>query len=92
MREQGFGAAADAALTHMPAGHLKAAVAAIPDECIDRLVIAGTPEDCRARLAAYEGVVDEIVLLNALPAGDDGVEESYASLMQLVESHRNHAT
>lgn len=82
----------DAALTHMPAGHLEAAVAAIPDECIDSLVIAGTPEDCRARLTVYESVVDEIVLLNALPAGDDGVEESYASLMQLVESHRNHAT
>ena len=92
MREQGFGAAADAALTLMPAGNLEAAVAAIPDECIDRLVIAGTQEDCRARIAAYEGVVDEIVLLNALPAGDAGVEESYASLMQLVESHRNQAT
>ena len=72
--------------------YLAAAVAAIPDECIDSLVIAGTPEDCRARLTVYESVVDEIVLLNALPAGDDGVEESYASLMQLVESHRNHAT
>jgi 5,10-methylenetetrahydromethanopterin reductase len=53
MREQGFGVAADALLKLMPAGDLEASVASIPDECIDRLVIAGTPEDCRARIASY---------------------------------------
>jgi alkanesulfonate monooxygenase SsuD/methylene tetrahydromethanopterin reductase-like flavin-dependent oxidoreductase (luciferase family) len=83
MREQGFGAAADALLKLMPAGDLEASVAAIPDECVDRLVIAGTQDDCRRRLASYEGVLDEMVLLNAMPAADGDVVDSYAALIAL---------
>lgn len=67
MREQGFSAAADACLLHMPAGRLAQAMEAIPDECIDRLTITGTPAECAARLATYRGVVDELLLLNASP-------------------------
>jgi probable F420-dependent oxidoreductase len=35
------------------AGDRKAAVAAIPDEVVDDLVVHGTPERCRARIAEY---------------------------------------
>jgi len=84
MREQGFGAAADALLKLMPTGKLEAAVAAIPDECVDRLVIAGTPDDCRARLAAYEGILDEMLLLNAMPVIDGDVMNAYRPLMDLA--------
>ena len=84
MREQGFGAAADALLKLMPAGDLEASVNAIPDACVDRLVIAGTPEDCRARLASYAGVLNEMLLLNAMPAMDGDIIERYASLMALT--------
>lgn len=83
MREQGFSVAADALLKLMPAGDLEASVAAIPDECVDRLVIAGTPDDCRARLASYEGVLDEMLLLNTIPPTAGDVIESYASLIAL---------
>ena len=84
MREQGFAAAADACLRHMPAGEVAAAMAAIPDACVDQLTIAGTPAECRARLAAYADVVDEILLLNVLPAVNGDVMGSYRSLLSLA--------
>jgi len=82
MREQGFSDAADALLKLMPAGELEASVDAIPDECVDRLAIAGTPDECRARIASYDGVVNELLLLNVSPAAD--MAASYAPLMQLA--------
>jgi alkanesulfonate monooxygenase SsuD/methylene tetrahydromethanopterin reductase-like flavin-dependent oxidoreductase (luciferase family) len=64
LREQGFSAAADAAQKLVPQGKLKQAAEAIPDEAIDRLTIAGAPEECRQRIAAYEGVVEEVLCVN----------------------------
>ena len=84
MREQGFGAAADALLTLMPEGKLEAAVEAIPDECLDQLVIAGTPAECRTRLASYDGILDEMLLLNALPAIDGDIIAAYEPLMEIA--------
>ena len=86
MREQGFGKAADALLKLMPAGELEASVDAIPDECVDRLAIAGTPKECRERIASYEGVVDELLLANVAPATDGDIISAYAPLMQLAGS------
>ncbi|MBK6660710.1 MAG: LLM class flavin-dependent oxidoreductase [Proteobacteria bacterium] len=83
MREQGFGAAADAALLHMPKGNLAAAMAAISDACLDTLTIAGTPAECRERIAAYAGVVDELLLLNVLPRADGHALMAYQGLMGL---------
>ncbi len=83
MREQGFGAAADAALEHMPAGRLEAAMAAIPDACLDTLTIAGTPAECRARIAQYVGVVDELLLLNVMPPAAGNTVLGYQPLMTL---------
>ncbi|MFP6682408.1 MAG: hypothetical protein VCB07_09450, partial [Gammaproteobacteria bacterium] len=84
MREQGFGDVADKLLKLMPAGKLEASVDAIPDECIDRLVIAGTLEECRERLATYEGVVDELLLANFTPSADGNIVSAYEALMSLA--------
>ena len=35
------------------AGDRKAALAEIPDEVVDELVVHGSPEECRARIDAY---------------------------------------
>ncbi len=83
LREQGFAQAADAALRHMPAGELEAAAEAIPDACLDRLAIAGTPDECRKRLAEYEGVVDELALVNVLPPQADDPRDAYTTLFTL---------
>lgn len=84
MREQGFATVADQLLKTMPAGKLEAAVAAIPDECVDQLAIAGTLEECRDRLASYDGVVDELLLLNAMPATAGEPHKAYAGAMLLA--------
>lgn len=84
MREQGFSDVVDTLLKLMPAGKLEASVDAIPDECVDRLAVAGTLADCRKQIAAYEGVVDELLLGNVTPAPDGDLTGSYAPLMQLA--------
>ena len=87
MREQGYATTVDALLNLMPAGRLDAAVDAIPDEVVDRLVIAGTPTECRARLDDYVGVVDELLLLNAMPGSSGDAVASYAPLLALLRQY-----
>ncbi|MSR15765.1 MAG: LLM class flavin-dependent oxidoreductase [Gammaproteobacteria bacterium] len=84
MREQGFTTTVDALLKLAPAGALEAAADSIPDEVIDRLVIAGTPAECFARIKDYEGVVDELLLLNAM-GGD--VQTSHTPLLALIRDY-----
>jgi alkanesulfonate monooxygenase SsuD/methylene tetrahydromethanopterin reductase-like flavin-dependent oxidoreductase (luciferase family) len=61
LREQGFTAAADAAKKYMPEGKLQKAAEAMTDDVIDRVTIAGAPEECRQRIAEYQQVVDEVL-------------------------------
>ncbi len=85
LREQGFSAAADAAQKLVPAGKLKQAADTIPDEAIDRLTIAGTPAECRKRIAQYEGIVEEVICVNvsyATPQMSDPLG-SYRSIINL---------
>jgi alkanesulfonate monooxygenase SsuD/methylene tetrahydromethanopterin reductase-like flavin-dependent oxidoreductase (luciferase family) len=71
----------------MPAGELERSVEAISDDCVDRLAIAGTLDDCLDRIASYQGVVDELLLLNILPPADgcDAID-AYQPLMQLARA------
>ncbi len=88
LREQGFSDAADAALHHMPAGELDRAVEAFPDECIDRVAIAGTPEECLARLATYQDTVDEVVCVNVTPPASEDPKPAYDSVFALANAYR----
>ena len=38
---------------HWAAGDRKAALAAIPDELVDQLIVHGSPEECREHVARY---------------------------------------
>jgi len=51
------------------AGDRKAAVAAIPDEVVDELVVHGTPADCRAHIARYVESGVTTPCLAVLPLG-----------------------
>lgn len=84
MREQGFADVVGLLLEAVERGTLESTLPAIPDELVDTLVIAGTPAECRARIAEYAGLVDELLLLNAMPAAPGRVVESYASLLGLI--------
>jgi alkanesulfonate monooxygenase SsuD/methylene tetrahydromethanopterin reductase-like flavin-dependent oxidoreductase (luciferase family) len=64
LRAQGFADAADAAAELVPAGRVREAMGHIDDEIVDRLTITGTPAACAARLAAYDGLADEVIGLD----------------------------
>lgn len=72
MQEQGFGAVVEALKRLVPAGRQEAALAAIPDEMVETLTFAGPLSAVRRRIAAYEGLVEELLLIDALP-GDAGL-------------------
>ncbi len=87
MREQGFADVVGQLQDGADAGALDAAIDCIPDELIDRLVIAGTPAECHARLAEYDGLLDELLLLNAMPPDGGGVLAAYTPLLALIAAH-----
>lgn len=58
----GFEAEAVAIQTAFRAGDETAMVDACPDEMVDALTFAGTPDEVRARLTAYEGIADRMKL------------------------------
>jgi alkanesulfonate monooxygenase SsuD/methylene tetrahydromethanopterin reductase-like flavin-dependent oxidoreductase (luciferase family) len=45
-------------------GRTEEVVAAMGDDLVDRLALAGTARECAARLRDYRGIVDEAILLN----------------------------
>jgi probable F420-dependent oxidoreductase len=53
------------------AGDRKAALAAIPDEVVDALVVHGTPQECRAHVQRYVDNGVTVPVLALLPGGDD---------------------
>ena len=64
LRQQGYVQLADDLTRLVAEGQLDKAHDAVPDEVVDDLVIAGTPDDCSRRLADYAGIVDEVVMVN----------------------------
>ena len=64
MRESGFSDAADAVALHMSEGKFEHACDAIPDQLLDTLTICGTEVQCRDQLNAFDGLIDEVILVN----------------------------
>jgi probable F420-dependent oxidoreductase len=58
----GFGAQAAAIREHFRRGDASAMADACPDEMVDAFLFAGTMDDVRAALTAYEGIADEVKL------------------------------
>lgn len=54
---------ADAATELAPQKRWVEAAATIDDELLDRLTFTGTPAQCAARVAEYDGLADEIIVL-----------------------------
>jgi alkanesulfonate monooxygenase SsuD/methylene tetrahydromethanopterin reductase-like flavin-dependent oxidoreductase (luciferase family) len=85
LRQQGFVQVADDLTRLVAEGQIAAAIDAVPDEVVDRLVIAGTPEECTRRVGEYAGIVDELVFVNAsgmrYRAQDEEAGDARAELM-----------
>lgn len=88
LREHGFSSAADAAKKYMPEGKLQHAAEAMTDEILDRVTIAGTPEECRRRIAAYQQVVGEVICVNVFysAAKDFDLKASYRNIVRLPDA------
>ncbi len=95
LRAQGYERVADGVDGAVRRGDLEAARRAVTDEVVDRLTVAGTPEECARRLRAYaEAGVDEILLVNVggmryeAGAADRGARDallaSYEPLLELA--------
>jgi len=67
----GRGPLLDGMWTAWRAGDRKAALAAIPDEVVDALVVHGSAEECRAHVQRYVDNGVTIPVLAVLPGGDD---------------------
>ena len=56
---------------HWAAGDRQAALAAIPEELVDTLIVHGTPEACREHIARYQENGVTTPALAILPFGID---------------------
>jgi probable F420-dependent oxidoreductase len=65
------------------AGNRKAAVASIPDDLVDALIVHGTPDACRAQVEAYAkaGVTVPVMALLPTPELDAGGAPALATLL-----------
>jgi probable F420-dependent oxidoreductase len=65
------------------AGNRKAAVAAIPDDLVDALIVHGSPESCRAQVSQYAaaGVTVPVMALLPTPELDAGGAAALAKLL-----------
>ncbi|MEL7157720.1 MAG: LLM class flavin-dependent oxidoreductase [Actinomycetota bacterium] len=84
LRQLGFDDFADRAAELMPAGRTADAVALVPDEVVDTMTITGTPAQCAARLAQYEGVADEVIAFRVAQRGEPAGLAAFEPLLELA--------
>ena len=84
MREQGFSKIVDTLLKEMPAGRLEASIDALDDDCIDTICITGTEDEVREQLKRFDGVVDNLLLLNARGVVDGDVAAAYDPILRVA--------
>lgn len=65
------------------AGDRKAALAAIPDEVVDELVVHGAPEECRAKVARYAEAGVRVPVMALLPTPELD-EQGLATLIRAL--------
>lgn len=87
LREQGWSSMVDRISAAMLADDIARAVDCVGDDAVDSLLVAGDKDGCRASIAAYAGVLDEIVLTDATSVGasiDPTTSGAAAGLKQLL--------
>lgn len=64
LTEQGYGTPLQTILSCLEHDDRAGAEAAVPEEMIETLTISGTPEECMERIASYQRLADEVLLVN----------------------------
>ena len=62
LERTGFAAEGEAIRAAFARGDHDAMVAAVPERMVDALAVAGTPDDVRAALRRYDGLLDHVIL------------------------------
>jgi probable F420-dependent oxidoreductase len=65
-------------------GDRKAALAALPDDVVDELVVHGSPEECRDRILAYAEAGIGTPVLALLPTPDPGSPDSLREVLRRI--------
>ena len=66
--------------------------AAVSDDMLDQIAIAGTPDDCRKQFERYEGLLDHVLLYPpSFGVRPERVKENYAAIMQTSSVRRAEA-
>ena len=61
--------------------------AAVSDDMLDQIAVAGTPEDCEKQLARYDGLLDHVLLYPpSVGVSPDRVKENYKLMMEVFGS------
>ena len=84
MRQQGFAETADMLTELMPQGRTAEAKGLLPEEIVDSLTISGTPAECSRRVAQYEGVADQIVMMRVAQRNEPVGIAAYEPILELV--------
>lgn len=83
----GFGAAMGAVKAALERGQRRDAARHIPDELVDEVCVFGTPEGCRARLAAFRAAGVDLPLLAISPVNEGRDSATRAALRALAPLH-----
>lgn len=87
LRAQGHRRVAEDVDRFVRQGDLAAARRSVTDEVVDRLVVAGTPQECRRRLSEYATSVDEVLLVNVGGMRYEVGEADHDARRSLLESY-----
>jgi len=85
LRQLGHEEFADQAAQLMPQGRLREAMALVPDNVIDTMTITGSVDECAARIRAYEGIADEVILARTAQRGEAAGMAAYETLFELID-------
>ncbi|MGB1821894.1 MAG: LLM class flavin-dependent oxidoreductase [Acidimicrobiales bacterium] len=89
MRQQGFSETADRLAELMPQGKTAEAMRIIPEEVIDTLTISGTPAECARRIAEYEGVTEQIVMMRVAQKDEALGVHAYEPIFELISETKS---
>lgn len=78
--EAGFGEAVRAIKDAFDRGGREAAAKVVPDELIDAVALAGTPQQCRDRIAAYRRAGLALPIVSPRVAGPDAKQAAMAAI------------
>jgi len=84
LAEAGFGDAVRAIKSAFDQGGREAAAKVVPDELIDTVALAGTPERCRARLAEYRRAGLALPIVSPRATGADAKRMAMAAIRALA--------